>query len=107
MVNYRKSKLYCIKRCDTGEIIWTAGTVSDVKRRYWNHRYNHKDSLYKIIQSQNLDWNNLKIELLAEFASCKDRTMLRFASEVIYIYSIHNNSPVLHHFLQNIDNLIQ
>jgi len=107
MINYSRSKIYCIRSRDTNEIIWIGGTVSNLKRRYWNHKCNSKDSLYQAVRERGLDWHDLKIELVTDFESCKDRVTLNFAAEVAYIYTMQNNEPVLHHFLNNIDYFIE
>lgn len=103
MTEYWKSKIYVIKRRDTNEIIWTGGTVSNLSRRYWNHKCNHKDEFHNIVKSKNLDWRNLKIELVKDYYSCRDRKTLKFASDVISVYITLGQEEVLNRFLENID----
>ena len=102
MLNYSRAKIYCIRHADTHEIVWIGGTVSDLKRRYWNHKCNEKDCLNKTIESRQLDWNKLKIEKMTDF-KCRDRMTLRFAVEVVSVYNSHDNQEVLQHLLNNID----
>ena len=103
MLNYSKSKIYCIRDKDTNQMIWIGGTISDLKRRYWNHKCNHDDQLYNVIHAQNLDWNKLKIELMTEFPKCKDRKTLSFAVEAVCMYSSYDNQEALDELLNNID----
>jgi hypothetical protein len=84
-------------------VIWIGGTISDLKRRYWNHKCNQNDAFYKTLHSQNLDWNDIKIELMAEMPNCKDRKTLSFAIEAICIYNQYDNPQVLQELLNNID----
>ena len=107
MINYSKSKIYFIKRRDTDEVIWTGGTISNINRRCYNHISNKNDLLNKKISHLGLDWRNLKIELVKEYDTCRDRRRLRFASEVVYCYYERNNPEVFHHFISNIDNYIE
>ena len=62
MINYSKSQLYIIKRQDTDEVIFAGGTVSNLKRRYWNHKCNENDPFNRKVKAENLDWRHLKIE---------------------------------------------
>ena len=107
MINYSKSKIYFIKRRDTDEVIWTGGTISNINRRYYNHISNKNDLLNKKVARMNLNWSDLKIELVKEYDTCRDRKTLRFASEVVYCYYERNNPEVFHHFISNIDNYIE
>ena len=107
MINYSKSKIYFIKRRDTDEIVWCAGTVSNLSRKYYNHKSNQNDLLYKKINQLGLDWRNLKIELVKEYDTCRDRKTLRFASDTVYCYFVRDNSEVFHYFLNNIDYFIE
>ena len=107
MINYSRSKIYFIRRQDTGEVIWSGGTISNLSRRYYNHKSNEKDCLNKIAKEQNLDWRNLKIELIKDYDTCRDRKTLKFVAETAHTYLRQNNPEVLDHFLNNVDYFIE
>jgi hypothetical protein len=103
MPNYSKSKIYCIRHADTNEIVLIGGTISCLKRRYWNHKCNANDGFYKTIHERNLDWNKLKIEKITDFSRCRDRRTLTFAAEVVSTYHALDNPQILQDLLNNID----
>lgn len=107
MINYSKAKIYFIKRQDTGEVIWSGGTVSSLKRRYYNHISNKKDILHQIVNGLDLDWSNLKIEMIKDYHTCRDRMRLSFAAAVALQFYRHDNEDVLNDFLDNINYYIE
>ena len=107
MINYSNSKIYFIKRRDTDEIVWCGGTISSIKRRYYNHISNKDDLLNKKVSRLGLDWQNLKIELVKDYNTCIDRKRLKFASDVVYCYFLRDNPGVFYNFLDNIEYYIE
>ena len=107
MINYSNSKIYFIKRRDTDEIVWCGGTISSINRRYYNHISNKDDLLNKKVARMNLNWSDLKIEVVKDYNTCQDRKRLRFAAETAYCYFIRNNPGVFHNFLDNIEYYIE
>jgi hypothetical protein len=107
MVNYSNSKIYFIRRQDTDEVIWCGGTVSSLKRRYYNHVSNKKDVLHQIVQALEIDWGNLKIEMIKDYNTCRDRKRLKFAADIALLYYRHNNDSVYHAFLDNLEYYIE
>jgi hypothetical protein len=95
MVNYYKSKIYAMKRRSNDEILFTGGTISDLKRRYWNHKCNPNDLLYKKIRNMNINWNDVKIELIKEHPFFT-RNELKFASR------LGHDEDLLDFYLDNI-----
>jgi hypothetical protein len=45
--------------------------------------------------------------LITDFESCKDRVTLNFAAEVVYIYTMRDNSQVLDNLVNNLNYYIQ
>ena len=107
MINYNKSQIYIIKNQDTDEVIFVGGTVSNLKRRYWNHKCNENDPFNKIARAQNLDWRHLRIQLIKDYDACRDRKTLKFAAETAYMYAMQDNAEILEHFLENLDYFIE
>ena len=103
MINYSKGKIYFIRRQDTGEVIWAGGTVSSLKRRYYNHISNKKDLLHKFVETFDLDWRNLKIEMIKDYDTCRDRRRLSFAADVILLYYRQSNDDVFNDFVNNME----
>ena len=103
MLNYSKAKIYCIRNRENNEIVWIGGTISDLKRRYWNHKSNSNDLLNKTIKAKYIGWNRLKIELLTKFKKCRNRQTLSFAVDVVGLYNSYDNQEVLEELLNNID----
>ena len=103
MVNYGHSKIYFIKNRRTGDVIWSGGTVSDHKRRFWNHRCNKNDKLYKFIEDNNINWRDLTIEVIKDYDSCRDRTKLNFAAETILQYYRQGHIGVYQNFIDNLE----
>lgn len=107
MVNYANSKIYFIRRQDTGEVIWVGGTVSDIRRRYYNHISNKDDWLNKKVARTRLNWSNLKIEVVKDYNTCIDRRRLRFAVQTAYLYFLRDNPEVFNDFLDRIEYYIE
>ena len=106
MINYLNSKIYFIRRQDTGEVIWAGGTISSLKRRYYNHISNKKDLLHILVDGMDLDWRNLKIECIKDYDTCRDRQRLSFAAEIALMYYRQGNDDVYNDFLNNIEYFI-
>ena len=107
MINYSNSKIYFIRQQDTGEIIWSGGTVSSLKRRYYNHISNKNDLLHRTVSAMDLNWRDLKIEMIKDYDNCQDRKRLNFAAEVALMYYRQNDDEVYQHFLDNIEYFIE
>lgn len=101
MINYTKSKIYAIKDSNNDNIIHIGGTVSELKRRYWNHKYNTNDTLNKYIRDNNIDWNDLRIELVKSLDCC-DRNELKFESDIVTAFVIGHQLDILDYYLDNI-----
>lgn len=106
MIDYRRSKIYVIKNKHTGHIIWFGGTVSSLSRRYYNHRSNHKDILYNVVEDLGLNWDDLIIDIAGYYETCRNRKTLSFAAEVASTYDTMGDEQVLNDYLQNIDSYI-
>ena len=106
MIDYRKSKIYFIKRRDTDEVVYVGGTISDLKRCYWNQKNNPKCLFYKRARDLNLDWNNLKIEHILDYSGCQCRMALDFCSVVTEVYYQNGNEDLFNHFIENVNDYI-
>lgn len=103
MINYTKSKIYAIVNCVDNNILHIGGTVSDLCRRYYNHRYNDDDAVNKYIKDNNIDWSNIKIELVKDYPYCDNRAQLRFASDLVTAFVMEKNLTTLEYYLDNIN----
>jgi hypothetical protein len=103
MINYHQSKIYAITDTLANNILYIGGTVSNLSRRYYNHRYNSDDALNKYIKDNNIDWRNTKIELVKDYTYCCNRKDLRFASDLVTAFMMETNPAVLDYYLDNIN----
>jgi len=105
MINYHKSKIYAIINASNNNILYVGGTVSQLNRRYYNHRYNENNALNKYMKDHNIDWTNIRIELIKEYPFCFNRAQLRFASDIVTAYIMDDNPDVLEYYLNNINDV--
>lgn len=104
MIDYSKSQLYIIKDRSNGKIVHIGGTISNLKRRYWNHK-SQKDTLYKYVVNHNLDWNRLSIHHLKEYSCCHSRYDLRCVCVLLADLLDDNKYDVFDYVLENLDNI--
>ena len=102
MINYSKSKIYAIRNMHDDSIIYVGGTLSNIKRRYWNHKCNKHDILYKLTKEQNIDWRYLKIDHIKDYTSCSDRHDLRSSAKVIEQYIQQGRYDLMQLYLDNL-----
>lgn len=93
-INYSRSKIYAMKRRSNDQLLFIGGTVSDLKRRYWNHKCNPNDCFYKKMIHMNIDWNDVKIVLIKEYPFFT-RDELKFAC------SLAHDEELLYYYLDN------
>ena len=104
MIDYSRSKLYIIKDVSNDNIIHIGATVSNLKRRYWNHKM-RQDRLFKRVEEQNLDWRRLRIHTLKEYPSCQKRSDLRCTCSLLKELFDDNNYDLIQYVLENLDHI--
>lgn len=101
-LNYTKSKIYAIRNSQDDSIIYIGGTVSDLRRRYWNHRCNHHDLLYKLVKDNGINWRYLHVEHIHDYTSCQDRLDLVYTVANIKHYIQNGQYDMLQYYIDNL-----
>ena len=62
-----ETKIYIVKFKNFHNVVYIGNTHMELKTRLRNHKYNTTTTLYKYIEKNNIDWNDVYIELYENF----------------------------------------